>query len=57
MKHERERKKLIQRTKEYKLTRNENASIRREEEKKYEKDVVDKYKAESMLFYRFLITK
>ena len=39
------KKKLIQRTKEeYKLTRNEYVRVKREEERRYEKDIVDKCK-------------
>ena len=39
---------------EYKLERNEYVKIRREEEMKFEKDIVDKCKEEPKLFYRYI---
>ena len=41
----------------YKLERNEYVRIRREEERKFEKDVVEKCKEEPKLFYRFINKK
>ena len=38
----------------YKLARNEYARIRREEEKKFEKDIVNKCKEEPKLFNRYI---
>ena len=47
--------KLKQKTKEeYKLASNEYVKIRIEEEKRYEKDIVDKCMEEPKLFYRFI---
>ena len=37
-----------------KLERNEYVRLRREEEKRYEKNIVDKYKEEPKLFYRLI---
>ena len=53
MKHDKMRRKLIQRIKKiYKLTTIKYVRVRREEEKKYEKDtVVDKRKEKPRLFY------
>ena len=46
---------MVQERKEdYKLERNEYVRVRREEEKRYEKDIVDKCKEEPKLFYRFI---
>ena len=44
------KRKPIQRIKEYKLTRNEYIRIRREEEKLYVKNIVDKCKEEPKQF-------
>ena len=41
----------------YKLARNEYVWVRREEEKRYGKDIVDKCKKEPKLFYRFINVK
>ena len=51
------KRKPVQERKEYKLERNEYVRIRREEEKRYEKDIVDKCKEEPKLFYRFINEK
>ena len=48
------RKPIQERIEEYKLERNEYVRLRREEEKGYEKDIVDKCKEEQKLFYRFI---
>ena len=49
------RKPILQERKEkYKQERNEYVRVRREEEKRYEKDTVDKWKEEPKLFYRFI---
>ena len=42
---------------EYKTLRNEYVNIRREEERKYEKNIVEKCKEEPKLFYRFINEK
>jgi len=42
---------------EYKRLRNEYVKVRREEERKFEKDIVDKCKEEPKLFYRFINEK
>ena len=48
------RKPIQERKEEYKLERNEYVRIRREEERRYEKDIVDKCKEELKLFYGFI---
>ena len=49
------KRKLKQRTKEeYKIARNEYVRVGKKEEKRYEKYIVDKCKAEPKLFYRFI---
>ncbi len=55
---ERLRRKLNNRNREeYKLARNEYVRVRREEERKYEKDIVDKCINEPKLFYRYINQK
>ena len=48
------RKPIQERKEEYKLERNEYVRVRRDKEKIYEKDIVDKCKEEPKLFYRFI---
>ena len=48
------RKPIQERKEEYKLERIEYVRVRRVDEKRYEKDIVDKCKEEQKLFYRFI---
>lgn len=48
------KKKKNQRNKDFKIARNEYVKIRREEEKGYEKDIVEKCKEEPKLFYKII---
>ena len=48
------RKPIQERKEEYELERNEYVKVRREEEKRYEKDTVDKCKEGPKLFYWFI---
>ena len=52
------RRKSTQQTRiEYKLARNEYVRVRREEEIKYEKSIVDNCKKDFKLFYRYINLK
>ena len=52
------KRKSKQKTKEYKLARNKYVKVRREEEKRYKKDIlVDNCKEEIKLFYRLINRK
>ena len=52
-----ERKEEKKRKEQYKLVRNIYVRIRREEEKRYERDLVDKCKEEPKPFYGFINVK